>query len=116
MSYRILYLIGAAVVLASIFRLLGLYFVGERSPLGVVGFLIVGLIAGWLAGQFMRGHDFGIVGDIVVGVIGALLGGLLFGVLLPWTTTNLVGAIVAAFVGACLFIALVRALPGRSPI
>lgn len=116
MSYRILYLILAAVVLAALFRLLGLYFVGERSPLGVVGFLIVGLVAGWLAGQFMRGRGYGIVGDIVVGVIGALLGGLLFGVLVPGASFNLVGAIVVAFVGACLLIALVRALPGPSPV
>ena len=41
-------------------------------------FLIVGAIAGWLAGQIMRGGGFGLVGDIIVGIIGAFLAGLLF--------------------------------------
>jgi uncharacterized membrane protein YeaQ/YmgE (transglycosylase-associated protein family) len=41
-------------------------------------FLIVGLIAGWLAGQVVKGGGFGLVGDLVVGVIGAFLGGFLF--------------------------------------
>jgi uncharacterized membrane protein YeaQ/YmgE (transglycosylase-associated protein family) len=46
---------------------------------GVIIFLLIGAVAGWLAGQIMRGGGFGLVGDIVVGVIGSLIGGWLFG-------------------------------------
>jgi uncharacterized membrane protein YeaQ/YmgE (transglycosylase-associated protein family) len=116
MNYRILYLIGVGVALAAVFRLLGLYFVGEHSPLGVLAFLFVGLVAGWLVGHLMRRQVYGILGDIVVGVTGALLGGLLFSVLTPEVSYSLIGAIVVAFAGACLFIALVQALPPPSPV
>jgi uncharacterized membrane protein YeaQ/YmgE (transglycosylase-associated protein family) len=47
-------------------------------PGGVIAWLIVGLIAGWLAGKVMRGHGYGIIGDIVVGLIGAFIEGFLF--------------------------------------
>src|SRR6185369_15640952 len=43
----------------------------------ILGFLIIGLLAGWLAGEFTKGHGFGLVGDIVVGIIGALIGGFI---------------------------------------
>ncbi|MFN0073087.1 MAG: GlsB/YeaQ/YmgE family stress response membrane protein [Chloroflexota bacterium] len=86
------------------------------EPGGIFAWLIVGLIAGWLAGQFMKGGGYGLVGDIVVGIVGAILGGLLFGILMPGSSAGLIGSIVVAFIGACLLIALVRALPGRSPV
>jgi uncharacterized membrane protein YeaQ/YmgE (transglycosylase-associated protein family) len=88
----------------------------EMSPGGILAWLIVGLIAGWLAGQFMRGGGFGLIGDIVMGIIGAFIGGLLFAFLLPGSSVGLLGSIVVAFIGAVVLIALVRALPGRSPI
>jgi uncharacterized membrane protein YeaQ/YmgE (transglycosylase-associated protein family) len=47
----------------------------------LVWFLIIGLIAGWLAGQFVKGGGFGLLGDLIVGVVGALIGGFLFRVL-----------------------------------
>jgi uncharacterized membrane protein YeaQ/YmgE (transglycosylase-associated protein family) len=74
----------------------------------------VGLIAGWLAGQFMRGGGYGLIGDIVVGIIGAFLGGLLFGLLMPGSSVGFVGSIVVAFIGAVLLIAVLRALSGGS--
>ena len=43
--------------------------------MGILAWIVVGLIAGWLAGMVMRGGGYGLIGDIVVGVIGALLGG-----------------------------------------
>ena len=46
--------------------------------MGLIWFILIGLAAGWLAGQLMKGGGFGVVGDIIVGVIGALLGGFLF--------------------------------------
>ena len=84
------------------------------EPGGLLMWLIVGLIAGWLAGQFMKGGGYGLVGDIVVGIIGAFVGGLLFGVLLPGTSVGFVGSIVVAFIGAIVLIGLLRALSGRS--
>jgi uncharacterized membrane protein YeaQ/YmgE (transglycosylase-associated protein family) len=88
----------------------------ELNPGGILAWLLVGLIAGWLAGQFMRGGGFGLVGDIVMGVVGAFVGGLLFAFLLPGSSVGLIGSIVVAFIGAVVLILAVRALPGRSPI
>ena len=53
------------------------------EPGGLIAWLVVGLIAGWLAGQFMRGGGYGVVGDIIIGVIGAFIGGFVFSILLP---------------------------------
>ena len=86
------------------------------EPGGIIAWLVVGLIAGWLAGLVMRGGGYGILGDIVMGVIGALVGGFLFGLLMPGSSAGLLGSIVVAFIGAVVFIAIVRALPGRSPV
>src|SRR5205807_7416229 len=70
---------------------------GDRMSLtGLIWFLLIGLIAGWLAGRVMRGGGFGVVGDMIVGIIGALLGGWLFGVL-GIATGGLIGAIITAF-------------------
>jgi uncharacterized membrane protein YeaQ/YmgE (transglycosylase-associated protein family) len=71
-------------------------------------FLIIGAIAGWLAGQFMKGSGFGLLGDIVVGVIGAFLGGWLFGRLGIWPGGGLIGSLIVAFIGAVILLFLVR--------
>lgn len=76
--------------------------------MSLIWFLLVGLIAGWLAGQVMRGGGFGLVGDMIVGVIGALLGGWLFGKLGISTGAGLIGAIIVAFVGAVVLLLLLR--------
>jgi uncharacterized membrane protein YeaQ/YmgE (transglycosylase-associated protein family) len=86
------------------------------DPGGLLAWLLVGLIAGWLAGQFMKGSSYGLIGDIVLGIIGAFVGGLLFSLLLPGSSVGVLGSILVAFIGAVLLIALVRALPGRSPV
>jgi uncharacterized membrane protein YeaQ/YmgE (transglycosylase-associated protein family) len=75
----------------------------------IVWFLLIGLAAGWLAGQLMKGGGFGVVGDIVVGVIGAILGGFLFG-LLGLSATGLLGSLITATVGAVALIAILRAI------
>lgn len=77
--------------------------------MGLLWFLLVGLIAGWLAGMVMKGGGYGIVGDMIVGVIGALLGGWLFGVL-GIHAGGLIGSIVVAFIGAVILIFLLRAI------
>lgn len=70
-------------------------------------FLLIGLAAGWLAGQIMGGGGFGLIGDLVVGVIGALLGGFLFD-LFGLHAIGLLGNLVMATVGAIVLIALLR--------
>lgn len=73
---------------------------------GLISFLVIGLLAGWIAGQITRGSGFGLLGNLLVGVIGAFVGGILFWVL-GLTAQNLIGQIVTAVVGAivALFIA-----------
>ena len=79
------------------------------SLTSLIWFLLIGLIAGWLAGKVMRGGGYGVVGDMIVGVIGALIGGWVFG-LLGITAGGLIGSIIVAFVGAVILIALLRAI------
>lgn len=70
-------------------------------------FVLIGLAAGWLAGQLTKGQGFGLVGDLVVGVIGALLGGFLFG-LVGLMPTSLLGSLVTATVGAVILVVVLR--------
>jgi uncharacterized membrane protein YeaQ/YmgE (transglycosylase-associated protein family) len=74
-----------------------------------VWFILIGICAGWLAGQIMKGGGFGIVGDLIVGVIGALLGGWLFGIL-GIAAGGLLGALITATVGAIVLIAILRVI------
>ena len=83
------------------------------EPGGLIAWLLVGLIAGWLAGQFMKGGGYGLIGDIIVGVVGAFIGGIIFSLLLPGSSVGLIGSIVVAFIGAVILIALLRAVGGR---
>jgi uncharacterized membrane protein YeaQ/YmgE (transglycosylase-associated protein family) len=83
------------------------------DPGGLIAWLVVGLIAGWLAGKFMKGGGYGVVGDILLGIIGAFVGGFVFSILLPGSSAGLIGSIVVAFIGAVILIALARALTGR---
>jgi uncharacterized membrane protein YeaQ/YmgE (transglycosylase-associated protein family) len=85
---------------------------GELSHMdltSLVIFLLIGAVAGWLAGQIMKGGGFGLVGDIIVGVIGSVVGGWLFGVL-GIAAGGLIGSIIAAVVGAIILIAILRAI------
>lgn len=70
-------------------------------------FLLIGLVAGWLAGQVTKGSSFGLGGDLVVGVVGALLGGWLFN-LLGLSIGGLLGPLLTAFIGAVVFLWLMR--------
>lgn len=67
---------------------------------GLLIFIVIGAVAGWLAGVLMEGRSFGLVGNIIIGIIGAIAGGLLFGLL------GLIGSIATAIVGAALFLFL----------
>ena len=80
----------------------------------LIWFLVIGLIAGWLAGKIMKGSGFGVIGDLVVGVLGAFIGGWLFS-LLGITTWGILGSILVALIGALVLLWLVRLLrPGTA--
>ena len=84
--------------------------------MGILAWIVVGLIAGFLASQVMRGGGYGLVGDIIVGVVGALIGGFLASTLLnmPNAVNGInVTSILVAFVGAVILIAILRAVSGR---
>ena len=80
---------------------------GEKA-MEFIWFIIVGLIAGWLAGVIMKGGGYGVVGDIIVGIVGALLGGWLFSTMGVSTGGGLLGSIIVALVGAIILIFLLR--------
>jgi len=73
----------------------------------LVVFLLIGGVAGWLAGLIMKGGGFGLVGNIIVGVIGAVLGGWLFGILGISVGGEWVGALVTAMVGAVVLLSAI---------
>ena len=75
--------------------------------MNLLWFLLIGLAAGWLAGQILKGGGFGLWGDLIVGVIGALLGGFLFG-LLGISAGGLLGSLITATVGAIVLLLLLR--------
>ncbi|HEY7200638.1 MAG TPA: GlsB/YeaQ/YmgE family stress response membrane protein [Candidatus Dormibacteraeota bacterium] len=85
------------------------------EPGGIIAWIIVGLIAGWLAGVVMKGGGYGLVGDLIVGLVGALLGGFLASFFISGSV-GLIGSIIVAFIGAVVLIAILRAVTGgRSP-
>jgi uncharacterized membrane protein YeaQ/YmgE (transglycosylase-associated protein family) len=74
---------------------------------GLIWWIVVGLIAGWLAGKVMKGGGYGVLMDIVLGIAGGILGGWVFG-LLGLHAGGLIGSIVVAFVGAVILVWIVR--------
>lgn len=87
--------------------------------MGILSWIIVGLIAGWLAGLVMRGGGYGVLGDIIIGIVGALVGGFLasalFNVPNPLSGINLT-TIFISFLGAVIMIAILRMLGGRRSV
>jgi len=75
---------------------------------GIIAWLIIGAIAGWLAGTLMKGGGFGLIGDIVVGIVGAFIGGWLAGVLGIGIGGGLIASIITATAGAIVLILLLR--------
>jgi uncharacterized membrane protein YeaQ/YmgE (transglycosylase-associated protein family) len=71
--------------------------------MNIILFLVIGLVAGWLAGQILKGKGFGLVGNMIVGCVGAFLGGFLFGQL-GIASFGLIGSLVAALVGALILL------------
>ncbi len=84
--------------------------------MGLLAWIVVGLVAGWLASRVMKGRGSGLLGDLVLGVVGALLGGFLAATLLkiPDAVNGInVTSILVAFVGAVILIAILRLVSGR---
>ena len=71
--------------------------------MGILYWLIIGAIAGWLAGTFTKGAGFGAIGNIIVGIVGAVVGGFVFG-LLQLKAAGTVGEIITSTIGAVLFL------------
>ena len=78
--------------------------------MGFLAWIVVGLIAGWLAGQVMRGGGYGTVADIILGLVGGVLGGWIFGKLGISAGSGMIGSIIVAFVGAVILVGITRML------
>ena len=84
--------------------------------MGFIAWIVVGLIAGWLAGMMMGGRGFGVLGNIVVGIIGAIVGGFVGSALFGVGVTGFdISSILVAFLGAVVFLLILRAIPGTQP-
>jgi uncharacterized membrane protein YeaQ/YmgE (transglycosylase-associated protein family) len=88
------------------------YFVGLATH-GLIGWIVIGLLAGWLAGKLSRGRGFGCIVDVILGLIGAVIGGWLF-VRLGIQAWGFVGSLAAATVGAVILVAIARLFAGGS--
>jgi uncharacterized membrane protein YeaQ/YmgE (transglycosylase-associated protein family) len=73
----------------------------------IISWIIIGIIAGWLASHFVKGHGFGLVGDLILGIIGAIIGGFLFG-MLGLSAGGWLGSLIVATIGAIILLGLVR--------
>ncbi|HKI45192.1 MAG TPA: GlsB/YeaQ/YmgE family stress response membrane protein [Balneolales bacterium] len=71
--------------------------------MSIIAFLIIGLLAGWIAGKIMKGEGFGMIGNLVVGIIGALVGGFVFS-FVGLHTFSFIGRLVTSVVGAIIFL------------
>jgi uncharacterized membrane protein YeaQ/YmgE (transglycosylase-associated protein family) len=75
---------------------------------GIIIWLIVGAIAGWLAGMVVKGGGFGLIGDIIVGIVGALIAGWLLPQIGIVIGSGIVGSIIDAFIGAVILLIILR--------
>lgn len=74
----------------------------------IVIFILIGLVAGWLAGQIVKGKDFGLIGNLIIGVVGAFLGGYIFNLLGISAGYGAVGSFITAFVGAVVLVWVIK--------
>jgi uncharacterized membrane protein YeaQ/YmgE (transglycosylase-associated protein family) len=84
--------------------------------MGIIIWLIVGAIAGWVAGKLVPGDEgYGVIGTIIVGIVGALVGGFIFGAVTgtDWITGFDIGTLVAAIVGAVIVVVVWQMITGR---
>ena len=86
----------------------------NMSSQGLLAVLFVGLVAGWLAGQIVRGTGFGVIGDLIVGILGAFIGSWLLPQMGVHLGTGVLSAIVNATIGAMVLLLVVRLFRGGS--
>jgi uncharacterized membrane protein YeaQ/YmgE (transglycosylase-associated protein family) len=77
--------------------------------MGLIYWIVVGLVAGWLAGKVMKGSGYGALVDIVLGILGGV-GGWVFGMLGIWPGGGIIGSIIVAFIGAVILVWITRLL------
>lgn len=82
----------------------------DISLTSLLWWIVIGLIAGFLASVIVRGTGYGVIGDIIAGIVGAFIGGWLFGVLGISAGGGLLGSIIVALIGAIIFILILRAI------
>lgn len=82
------------------------------NPGGIIAWIVIGLLAGWLAGVIMPGKGFGLIGDLIIGLIGAFLGGLILNLLVPDATFGFWGSLVVALIAACILVGIIHAVAG----
>lgn len=78
--------------------------------MSIIIWLVIGAIAGWLAGLLVKGGGFGLIGDIVVGIVGGFIGGWLAGVLGITIGSGMIASIITAVIGAVILLVIVRAI------
>jgi uncharacterized membrane protein YeaQ/YmgE (transglycosylase-associated protein family) len=78
------------------------------SAHGLIAWIIIGVIAGWLAGMFVKGGGFGLIGDLIVGIIGAIAGGWLAGKFGIHIGAGIISSIITATIGAVILLVIVR--------
>lgn len=83
------------------------------SSVGWVGWIIIGGIAGAIAGRVMRGEGFGLIGDIIVGIVGGIVGGFLLGLVVD-ASVGIIGTFITALIGACVLVWLIHLFTGNS--
>ena len=83
----------------------------QLDPGGLLVWIIVGLVAGFLASHFVKGGGYGLIGDLIVGLLGAVIGGFVVG-LFYHATVGLFGSIVVAFIGAVILLFVLRQVKG----
>jgi len=80
------------------------------EPGGIIAWIVVGLIAGWLTGKVLKGRGYGAFRDIILGIVGALIGGMVMSLFGVQGQAGFMGSIMIAFAGATILVAVVRAL------
>ena len=83
--------------------------------LNLLGYIILGGIAGWLAGLIMSGHGYGVIWDIVLGIVGAFIGGFVFSLIFGTAPSGLIISFIVALIGAIVLVAIVH-LVKREPM
>lgn len=97
-------------------REVSIYLAGALlNPGGFLAWLVIGLLAGAIAGRLVRGRGYGCLMDIVVGVIGSFIGGIVIGFFLPASTFGFIGTLIVATLGAVILLAFIRVLSPRRP-